>query len=115
MAQIHDNSLQRYEKAKKEELKTVIKMAKKESNLSRFTTLVSYCLSAFLRTFTTNIITLYQHFSRLTPPTCRFYPTCSEYMKQAIIKYGIFKGGWLGIKRICRCHPGNEGGYDPVP
>ena len=46
---------------------------------------------------------------------CKFYPSCSEYMKQAIIKYGIIKGGWLGIKRICRCHPLNEGGYDPVP
>ena len=46
---------------------------------------------------------------------CKFYPTCSEYTKQAIEKYGILKGGWLGLKRICRCHPGNPGGYDPVP
>ena len=60
-------------------------------------------------------INLYQKFSRLTPPRCRFYPTCSEYTKQAIIKHGVLKGGWLGIKRICKCHPLNEGGYDPVP
>lgn len=61
------------------------------------------------------LITIYQKFSALTPSRCRFYPTCSEYTKQAIIKYGILKGGWLGIKRICKCHPLNEGGYDPVP
>ncbi len=61
------------------------------------------------------LISIYQKFSRLTPSVCRFYPTCSEYTKQAILKYGILKGGWLGIKRIARCHPGNEGGYDPVP
>ncbi len=61
------------------------------------------------------VLNIYQFFSKLTPPVCRFTPTCSEYMKQAIIKYGILKGGWLGIKRICRCHPFNPGGYDPVP
>lgn len=61
------------------------------------------------------LISIYQKISKLTPSRCRFYPTCSEYTKQAIIKYGIIKGGWLGIKRICRCHPLNEGGYDPVP
>ena len=51
----------------------------------------------------------------LKPPVCRFYPTCSEYTKQAIIKYGIIKGLWLGIKRISKCHPLNPGGYDPLP
>ncbi len=60
-------------------------------------------------------IGIHQKISALTPPRCRFYPTCSEYTKQVIIKYGIAKGGWLGIKRICKCHPLNEGGYDPVP
>ena len=60
-------------------------------------------------------INIYQKISRLTPSVCRFTPTCSEYTKQAIIKYGILKGSWLGIKRICKCHPWHEGGYDPIP
>ncbi|MBO5833802.1 MAG: membrane protein insertion efficiency factor YidD [Alphaproteobacteria bacterium] len=46
---------------------------------------------------------------------CRFTPTCSEYTRQAIEKYGIFRGVWLGIKRISRCRPGGGFGYDPVP
>ena len=61
------------------------------------------------------LIKIYQWFSKFTRPVCRFTPTCSEYTKQSIIKYGALKGGWLGIKRICRCHPWNPGGYDPVP
>ncbi len=60
------------------------------------------------------LIKIYQWFSKHTPAHCRFYPTCSEYTRQAIEKYGFLKGGWLGVKRICRCHPANEGGYDPV-
>jgi putative membrane protein insertion efficiency factor len=46
---------------------------------------------------------------------CRFTPTCSEYTKQAILKYGVVRGGWMGIKRIIRCRPGGGCGYDPVP
>ena len=53
--------------------------------------------------------------SPLTPPSCRYTPTCSQYMVEAVLKYGIFKGGWLGIKRILRCHPWGGSGYDPVP
>lgn len=46
---------------------------------------------------------------------CRFYPSCSEYSYQAIERYGIFRGSWIGCKRIVRCHPWNDGGYDPLP
>ena len=58
---------------------------------------------------------LYQKFiSPLFPATCRFYPTCSEYFIQAVQKYGALKGTWLGLKRISKCHPWHEGGYDPL-
>jgi uncharacterized protein len=50
----------------------------------------------------------------LTGKNCRFYPTCSEYSLQAYTKYGFIKGTILTIKRIARCHPFNEGGYDPL-
>lgn len=46
---------------------------------------------------------------------CRFYPTCSHYAEMALRKYGALKGSWLAAKRICRCHPWHEGGFDPVP
>ncbi len=46
---------------------------------------------------------------------CRFVPTCSQYAKEAIIKYGAFKGGWLALVRVLKCHPFHPGGYDPVP
>ena len=53
--------------------------------------------------------------SPLTPPACRYTPTCSQYAQEAIRKYGPFRGGWLALKRILRCHPFGGSGYDPVP
>lgn len=58
----------------------------------------------------------YQRFiSPLFPPSCRYYPTCSNYSVQAIQKHGAIKGSIMGISRILRCHPFVKGGYDPVP
>lgn len=62
------------------------------------------------------LIKIYQmYISPRTPGVCRFTPTCSQYAIEAVEKYGFFKGGWLAIKRVSRCHPGCPGGYDPVP
>jgi putative membrane protein insertion efficiency factor len=49
------------------------------------------------------------------PPRCRYYPTCSQYMLQAVERYGPYRGMIMGLKRLARCHPFNDGGYDPLP
>lgn len=53
--------------------------------------------------------------SPLLPPSCRFYPSCSEYSLQAVKIHGAGRGSWLAAKRLCRCHPWSAGGFDPVP
>jgi hypothetical protein len=63
-----------------------------------------------------NLIHFYQRFiSPLTPPSCIYTPSCSQYAYQAIGKYGALKGSWLAVRRLVRCHPWGRGGYDPVP
>jgi uncharacterized protein len=62
------------------------------------------------------LIRLYQKMlSPLLPPSCRFTPTCSHYGYEAYNRFGFFKGTWLTVKRVSRCHPFHPGGYDPVP
>ena len=61
------------------------------------------------------LIKIYRKYiSPLLGPNCRFVPTCSEYALEAVEKYGFFKGGYLSIKRILKCHPFHPGGYDPL-
>lgn len=61
------------------------------------------------------MIRFYKQFiSPFLGPRCRFYPSCSQYTYEAIEKYGPFKGSWLGLKRIMKCHPLHPGGYDPL-
>jgi len=53
--------------------------------------------------------------SPLFPPACRYYPSCSNYAIEALEKYGAWRGGWMAVRRIARCHPFRPGGFDPVP
>lgn len=69
----------------------------------------------FKRFFLAFILVYKKVISPALPRSCRFYPTCSTYAMTAIEKYGPWRGLYLGIRRVLRCHPFNPGGYDPVP
>ena len=73
-------------------------------------------LSRLFRVFFLGLVWVYQRFlSPLTAPSCRYAPTCSAYATQAITRHGPWRGGWLALRRIARCHPWGGHGYDPVP
>jgi putative membrane protein insertion efficiency factor len=69
-----------------------------------------------MRKIIQKLIRVYQvAISPLLGNNCRFHPTCSEYASEALHQHGTMRGSWLALRRICRCHPWNPGGFDPVP
>ena len=70
----------------------------------------------FMKKLILKMIRSYQKYiSPMSPPTCRFYPTCSQYAIEAVEEHGAIKGSYLATRRILKCHPFHEGGFDPVP
>jgi putative membrane protein insertion efficiency factor len=68
-----------------------------------------------MRALTLGVLRTYKRWiSPLLPSACRFYPTCSEYMMEAVEKHGVVRGVWMGVRRLLRCHPFREGGFDPI-
>ncbi len=89
---------------------------KGDSLLSKFGVPCSIFDIQFMKRVFTALIRVYQMVvSPWLPKSCRFYPTCSDYAIEAFNKYGMMRGLWLSLKRICRCHPWNPGGVDSVP
>ena len=81
--------------------------------MSRLT--LSFC-ATLMREIVVLPVRFYQYcISPLLPAACRFYPSCSNYVLQAVMRHGIVRGGWLGLRRLAGCHPWSPGGYDPVP
>ena len=73
-------------------------------------------MAGFIRTVLVALIDVYKkYFSPFIAVQCKFYPTCSEYAKLCIIRFGVIKGGLLSLKRLLKCNPLSKGGYDPVP
>jgi uncharacterized protein len=68
-----------------------------------------------MQALTVTSLRIYQRWiSPLLPSACRFHPTCSEYMLQAVERHGAARGVWMGLKRLAKCHPFHAGGFDPV-
>ncbi len=77
---------------------------------------LTHAISAAAVWLLTSLVRLYQRFiSPMTPPSCRYVPTCSQYAIEAIRKHGPIRGLYLALRRILRCHPWGGSGYDPVP